>query len=67
MNISMPEEMYDFVVTQVSERFHYSVSDYLRSLIRQDQVRCARDTVLRFEDIRLRPVNEVMEEIELDD
>lgn len=39
VNISLPEPMKDFVDAQVTEGMYGSVSDYIRSLIREDQKR----------------------------
>jgi Arc/MetJ-type ribon-helix-helix transcriptional regulator len=39
INISVSDEMYEFILRQVREHFHYSISDYLRSLIRHDEFR----------------------------
>ena len=37
MNISLPEEMKDFVEQQVSTRGYSSASEYVRELVRADQ------------------------------
>lgn len=39
MNISLPETMKEFVDTQVQERGYSTSSEYVRDLIRSDQVR----------------------------
>ena len=39
MNISLPEQMRDWVQAQIKSGKYSSSSDYLRDLIRQDQVR----------------------------
>lgn len=39
MNISLPETLKDFVDTQVSNRGYSTSSEYIRELIRNDQVR----------------------------
>jgi antitoxin ParD1/3/4 len=39
MNISLPESMKDFVDAQVRERGYSTSSEYVRDLIRTDQVR----------------------------
>jgi len=39
MNISLPEVLKDFVDTQVQERGFSTLSEYIRDLIRNDQVR----------------------------
>ena len=41
MNISLPEALKEFVDRQVARARYGSVSDYVRDLIRQDQVRQA--------------------------
>lgn len=41
MNISLPEPLKEFVDRQVARAGYGSVSDYVRDLIRQDQVRQA--------------------------
>jgi antitoxin ParD1/3/4 len=41
MNISLPEELREFVETRVAEASYSTVSDYMRELIRQDQLRVA--------------------------
>ena len=42
MNISVPDEMKAFVETQMAQEGYASVSEYIRSLIREDQKRRAR-------------------------
>jgi len=37
INISVSEEIFEFIQQQVDERFYYSVSDYIRSLVSHDQ------------------------------
>ncbi|PPC92030.1 MAG: type II toxin-antitoxin system ParD family antitoxin [Methylobacter sp.] len=39
MNISLPEQMHDWVQAQIESGQYASSSDYLRDLIRQDQER----------------------------
>jgi len=39
MNISLPETLKDFVDTQVRERGYSTSSEYVRDLIRNDQVK----------------------------
>jgi antitoxin ParD1/3/4 len=39
MNISLPETLKDFVDTQVQERGYSTSSEYVRDLIRNDQVK----------------------------
>jgi len=39
MNISLPDVMKDFVDAQVQERGYSTSSEYIRDLIRHDQVR----------------------------
>ena len=41
MNISLPDELRDYVEARVAEASYSTVSDYMRELIRQDQVRAA--------------------------
>ncbi len=41
MNISLPESLKQFVDTQIQERGYGSSSEYVRDLIRRDQVRQA--------------------------
>lgn len=43
VNISLPEPMKDFVESQVTEGMYGSVSDYIRTLIREDQKRKAQE------------------------
>lgn len=42
MNISLPEEMKAFIEAQMAQGGYASASEYLRSLIREDQKRRAR-------------------------
>lgn len=37
VNISLPDPMKDFIESQVTEGMYGSVSDYIRTLIREDQ------------------------------
>jgi antitoxin ParD1/3/4 len=41
MNISLPETLKDFVDTQVQEQGYSTSSEYVRTLIRNDQVKRA--------------------------
>jgi antitoxin ParD1/3/4 len=41
MNISLPETLKDFVDTQVQEQGYSTSSEYIRTLIRNDQVKRA--------------------------
>ena len=41
VNISLPDPMKDFIDTQVIQGMYGSVSDYIRTLIREDQQRKA--------------------------
>jgi len=43
VNISLPEPMKDFVDSRVTEGMFGSVSDYIRTLIREDQKRKSED------------------------
>jgi len=43
VNISLPEPMKHFVDSQVTEGMYGSVSDYIRTLIREDQKRKAQE------------------------
>lgn len=43
VNISLPDPMKSFVESQVTEGMYGSVSDYIRTLIREDQKRKAQD------------------------
>lgn len=45
MNISLPEELKQFIDTQVSEHGYGSSSEYLRELIRERQRREAEETL----------------------
>ena len=45
LNISLPAAMKTFVDTQVQSGLYSSASDYLRTLIRADQQRCAEALV----------------------
>jgi antitoxin ParD1/3/4 len=42
MNISLPDEMKEFIETQMSHEGYASASEYLRTLIREAQKRQAR-------------------------
>jgi antitoxin ParD1/3/4 len=42
VNVSLPEPMKNFVESQVTEGMYGSVSDYIRTLIREDQKRKAQ-------------------------
>ena len=42
MNLTVPDEMKAFIETQVARNGHASVSDYLQTLIREDQKRRAK-------------------------
>ncbi|MFZ1702595.1 MAG: hypothetical protein WBO10_03155 [Pyrinomonadaceae bacterium] len=37
VNISMSEDMYSFIRVRIRDRFHSSVSEYIRALIRADK------------------------------
>lgn len=37
LSISVSEEMYRIIRTRVRNRWHYSVSDYIRSLVLKDE------------------------------
>jgi Arc/MetJ-type ribon-helix-helix transcriptional regulator len=39
MNISVSETMHAFITRRTREHFHSSVSEYIRSLVRQDQIK----------------------------
>ena len=41
ITFTVSDEMNEFIQGQVREHFHFTVSDYLRSLIRRDEVRVA--------------------------
>jgi antitoxin ParD1/3/4 len=43
VNISLPDPMKSFVDSQVAEGMYGSVSDYIRTLIREDQKRKAQE------------------------
>ena len=43
MNIALPEEMKDFVQVEAAHGGYSSVSEYVRSLIREDQKRKAQE------------------------
>ncbi|NTU50628.1 MAG: type II toxin-antitoxin system ParD family antitoxin [Desulfobulbaceae bacterium] len=43
VNISLPDPMKSFVDSQVTEGMYGSVSDYIRTLIREDQKRKAQE------------------------
>ena len=45
MNISLPDEMKEFVESQLSRDGYASASEYFRSLIREDQRRQARQAL----------------------
>jgi antitoxin ParD1/3/4 len=45
VNISLPEPMKDFVESQVTDGMYGSVSDYIRTLIREDQKRKAQEAL----------------------
>lgn len=47
VNISLPEPLKAFVESQVAEGLYGSVSDYIRTLIREDQKRKAQETLER--------------------
>lgn len=42
-DISLPDNMQEFIDTQVEHRRYSSVSDYMRDLVRADQKRVAKD------------------------
>ncbi len=60
MNISLPETLKDFVDHQVQERGYGTSSEYVRDLIRNDQVRQAeqRLAALILEGLRMLPVSD---------
>jgi len=43
LNISLPDQMKDFVDEQVGERGYHSPSDYLQDLLREEQKRKAEE------------------------
>jgi|CXWL01.1.fsa_nt_gi Arc/MetJ-type ribon-helix-helix transcriptional regulator len=43
MNISMPEDRYEFVLGQASSRYYGSTSEYIRRLIRKERLRVESD------------------------
>ncbi len=45
MNVSLPEEMKEFVEAQMARNRYASASEYLRALIREDQKRRAKRTL----------------------
>lgn len=47
VNISLPDPMKSFVDSQVTEGMYGSVSDYIRTLIREDQKRKAQEELER--------------------
>ena len=47
MNISLPDPMRDWIMTQIQSGKYSSTSDYVRDLIRQDQER--RDKLARLQ------------------
>jgi antitoxin ParD1/3/4 len=64
MNISLPETLKDFVDTQVQEQGYSTSSEYVRTLIRKDQVKRAeqRLAALMLESMESGsaiPVNEI--------
>jgi antitoxin ParD1/3/4 len=64
MNISLPEPLKDFVDNQVRERGYSTSSEYVRDLIRNDQVRQAeqRLAALMLEGLESGPAIPVTEE-----
>ena len=46
MNVSVPDLMRDWVQQRIESGQYASVSDYVRDLIRQDQVRAAEQAVI---------------------
>lgn len=47
MNISLPDQMKEWVEAQASTGRYSNASDYVRDLIRRDQERGTRDNLLR--------------------
>jgi antitoxin ParD1/3/4 len=47
VNISLPDPMRDFIESQVTEGLYGSISDYIRTLIREDQRRKTQDELER--------------------
>ncbi len=47
MNVSMPEQMKEWVENQISLGRYHNASEYIRELIRKDQDRLSRDEAFR--------------------
>jgi putative addiction module antidote protein, CC2985 family len=47
MNISLPDPMRDWVESQISSGLYANNSDYVRDLIRRDQLRSAKHVILQ--------------------
>ena len=45
MNISLPDPMRDWVETQIKQGLYANNSDYVRDLIRKDQLRTRKETM----------------------
>lgn len=61
INISVTEEMYEFIQRRVSKSAFYSVSSYIRSLIREDDVLTAQQSTPIRKEPKVLTLNEMIE------
>lgn len=59
MNISMPEDMHEFVLGEANSRYYGSTSEYIRRLIRKERLRVEADDT---PPVRIKRANEYFEE-----
>lgn len=60
MNISVPEDMYEFILESTRQKRFGSVSEYIRSLVRQDRLEQIAQTEVPQENWEIRPINECL-------
>ena len=60
ITISVPEEMYSFIFERSRSRFYGAVSEYIRSLVREDQFRCRDNRVVKQNFARPRKANDFL-------
>jgi Arc/MetJ-type ribon-helix-helix transcriptional regulator len=58
MTISVTEDLRKFILDQTRAQHYNSVSDYIRSLIRKERIRCDRAPVRAEEPLILMTMNE---------
>ena len=65
LSISVSDEMYRFITMRVRDRWHYSVSEYIRSLVLKDEASIVLPPK-RVDDPGPRPMNDIWNNLDED-